>query len=505
MSNSSSPALRVVNLAKTFGGARALKDISLEIAPGEIHGLVGENGSGKSTFVKILSGYHSPEPGGVIEVGGNELSFGKPADSHAAGLRFVHQDLGLIDDLNCAENLALGRGFDTAFGRRIRWRSEHEAARRALAALGYEIDVRRPIGRLSVSERTAIAVARAVSDHGGRTHVIVLDEPTVNLPKAEIQRLFRLLRLIRDRGVALIFISHHLEEIFELADRVTVLRDGEVVVSRSVTELNHDSLIELMLGRALRAVRSDARAAAGAPVLTASGVCGQVVQDVDLTVHAGEVVGVAGITGSGRDELARLIAGSAPFTGRVAIDGEPLRSNRPDLFIRAGVVGVPAERTVNAALPDHSVRENLTISHLAPYSSFGLLRRSAERTDVRTLLEKFDIRPARPEQPIDSLSGGNQQKVMIARAMRLGPKVLVLDEPTQGVDVGAQAELHRLVRASVENGLGVLACSSSSEELSEIADRVLIMRSGRVVDELTAPLVADDISAATLAKQKETT
>ncbi|SNQ52066.1 Ribose import ATP-binding protein RbsA 2 [Frankia canadensis] len=504
MSSSSSPALRVVNLTKTFGGAQALKGISLEIVPGEIHALVGENGSGKSTFVKILSGYHSPESGGVVEVGGAALSFGDAEASQTAGLRFVHQDLGLIDELTCAENLAIGRGFDTAFGRRIRWRREHEAARAALASLGYEIDPRRPVGHLSVSERTAVAIARAVSVHGGQTHVVVLDEPTVNLPRAEIQRLFRLLRLLRDRGVALIFISHHLEEIFELADRVTVLRDGEVVATRPVSELDHDTLIEAMLGRALRTVRGDVRSDVGAAVLTVRGVSGEVVRDVDLTVRAGEVVGVAGITGSGRDELARLVGGGAPFVGHIDAGGQPLRPNRPDLFIRAGVVSVPAERKANAALPEHSVRENLTISDLTPYTRWKVLRRSAERSDVRTLLETFHIRPTLPEQPVDALSGGNQQKVMIARAMRLEPRVLVLDEPTQGVDVGAQAELHRLVRGSLATGLGVLACSSNSEELSEIADRVLIMRGGQVVDELTAPLSADDISAATLAKQKET-
>ena len=498
------PALSVQGLAKSFGGAKALRGVNVEIAPGEIHALVGENGSGKSTLVKSLSGFHTPDPGGIVRVGGNDLTFGDPDASRAAGLRFVHQDLGLVEELSCTENLALGRGFTTGFGRRIHWRAEHEAAKQALNSLGYQIDVRRPIGRLSVSERTAVAIARATSTQHGHTHLIVLDEPTVNLPKAEIDRMLDLFRVIRDRGVALIFISHHLDEIFELADRVTVLRDGEVVASRAVAELDQDSLIELMLGRSLRTVQGLRASSAGAPVLTATGVSGQVVRDVSFTVHAGEVVGIAGITGSGRDELARLISGGERFTGRVEVDGRSLPTNRPDAFIRAGVVAVPADRKPNAVLPEHTVRENITISDLSPYLSWGALRRSAERSDVRTLLDNFDIRPANQEGLIGSLSGGNQQKVMLARAMRLHPRVLLLDEPTQGVDVGAQAEVHRLIRSSVAEGLGVLACSSSSEELSEIADRVLIMRGGRVVNELSAPLRADDISAATLSAQKET-
>jgi ribose transport system ATP-binding protein len=502
--NTSTSALSVVNIAKSFGGAAALKGIDLDIAPGEIRALVGENGSGKSTLVKILSGFHSPDPGGNVRVGGRKLAFGDPDASRAAGLRFVHQDLGLVEELDCAENLALGSGFDTGVGGRIHWRAERASARDVLRSLGYDIDVRRPVGQLSVSERTAVAVARAISTRHGQAHVIVLDEPTVNLPKVEIERLFRLLRTIRDRGVALILISHHLDEIFDLADRVTVLRDGEVVANRDVRDLDHDRLVELMLGRRLVAVGTRRASEATRPVLTATGLHGGTIDDVSLTVHAGEVVGIAGITGSGRDELARLLAGADRCAGTISVDDQVLPNGRPDRFIAAGVVGVPAERKTNAALPAHTVRENLTISDLRPFRLWGFVRRSAERSDVQSLVREFDIRPSRPEALIDSLSGGNQQKVMIARAMRLKPKVLVLDEPTQGVDVGAQAEVHRLIRASVNHGLGVLACSSSSEELSEIADRVLVMRDGRIVAELTPPIDADEISAATLATYKET-
>ncbi|MDX6286683.1 MAG: ribose transport system ATP-binding protein [Frankiales bacterium] len=502
-SKSVTPAVSVTGLSKTFGTTRVLRDVALEIVPGEIHALVGENGSGKSTVVKILSGFHLPDDGSTVLIDGTELAFGSSAASSAAGLRFVHQDLGLVLDLSTVDNLALGNGYRTGFGQRIRWREEIRGAKQALDQLGYTVDITRPVAELTPSERTAVAIARAVAGGAG-AKCLVLDEPTVNLPAAETQRLFDLLRRLRDTGVAIVFISHHFDEIFELADRVTVLRDGQWVATEPIGALTHDGLVELMLGRPLDIEHSgEATHEMGEVVLDLNGVSGASARRVDLEVHAGEVVGVAGITGSGREAVARMVAGGLDFRGELTLLGKRLSPNRPDLAFRSGLASVPADRRTNAVLPGQSIRENLTISRVSPYVIKGFLRRSRETSDVMTLLQMFDVRPRKPEADIGALSGGNQQKCMIARALRLNPRVLVLDEPTQGVDVGAQAAIHALILEAAAAGTAVLVCSSVSEELAEICDRVVVMSGGTSTKVLHRPLNPDQITAATLAVREE--
>ncbi|MDF2443067.1 MAG: ribose transport system ATP-binding protein [Subtercola sp.] len=499
-------ALEVSNVSKTFENSRVLKNIDLRLKPGEIHALVGENGSGKSTLVKILAGIYTSDDDGEVLVAGAALPFGSPSGSEAAGLSFVHQDLGLVESLGVVDNLALGPGYRTGRTGTINWRREERAAREALLAVGYDIDVTSLVGDLAISERTALAIARALSSRNHTKHVLILDEPTANLPGAEVERLFALLRRLSSSGLAILFISHHFDEIFALADYATVLRDGAVVATTRVGDVQEDELVELMLGRKLEPVEFAAAAIESRDIVfTARNLTGEIVDGVDFSVHSGEVLGIAGLTGTGRDELARLLSGDLPYTGTVEVEGVALTPARPDRALGVGLAYVPAERKLNALLPDMNVRENLTISNVKPFLRRGALNKAVEEADTMTWLDRLDVRPRSARAAIDTLSGGNQQKVVIARALRLDPKVLVLDEPTQGVDVGAQAEIYRLVRESASAGLGAVICSSSSEELAQIADRVLVFWNGRIVTELTAPINPDQITAECLRSRLERT
>ncbi|WP_192810216.1 sugar ABC transporter ATP-binding protein [Actinomadura rudentiformis] len=496
-------ALRVKGLSKTFPGQRALADVDLDIAPGEIRGLVGQNGSGKSTLIKVLAGYHAPDPGAAVEVAGMALHLGAPGAGDAAGLRFVHQDLGLVPSLDTVDNLALGRGYETGPTGLVRWRRERVAARSALERLGYDFSVRRPVGELSVSERTAVAVARALSRHATPPRVLVLDEPTANLPDTEVDRLFSLVRSVRDSGVAVLFVSHHLDEVFVLCDTVSVLRDGRHVATVPVFGLEENALVELMIGRRLE--QHDAPAsvagAAGEVVVTVSELTGAVLAGVSFEVRAGEVVGIAGITGSGREEITSAIFGGVPRGGTVSVAGTALPPSRPDLSMAAGIGLVPAERHANAAFLEHSLRENVSIADHGPFRRHGLLSRGRERSDVAAWLERLDVRPPGTERRLDALSGGNQQKVVLARWLRRTPRVLLLDEPTQGVDVGAKEEIHTLVDRAAAGGAGVVVASSDDTELARLCGRVIVLRGGRAAEELHRPdLDADRITALTVRK-----
>ena len=496
-----SPVLTVTTLSKSFNGVRVLKDVSLTLEPGEIRALVGQNGCGKSTLIKILAGFYTPDDGGAAAVDGEELQFSSGAASEQAGLRFVHQDLGLVDSLDTVDNLALGKGYPSFKGR-IRWRPERRRAREALAELGYDFDVTKPVADLAMSERTAVAVARALSPMGPPPKVLVLDEPTANLPNAEAERLYALAKRVASTGVAVMFVSHHFDEVFELADTVTVIRDGAHVITREVKGMTEDGLIEQVIGRALAPFDRDVVAVERGPVvLEAVGLTGSALRGVDITIHAGEVVGVAGITGSGRDELAPALFGGVPRQGVVRVDGAVLPSARPDRSIAMGIGLVPAERRSNAAFMRDTVRENVTVSKPGNNMVGGFLRQGRERSDVNEWLERLDVRPRKTEYAMSALSGGNQQKVILARWLRMDPTLLILDEPTQGVDVGAKADIHSRVDEAASRGTGVLVVSTDHEELVRLCHRVLILRRGRVVEELTGGQLDNDlITAATIGR-----
>jgi ribose transport system ATP-binding protein len=493
--------LAIRGLRKSFTGQRAVDDVSLRLRAGEIRALVGKNGCGKSTLIKVLAGFHLPDAGQVT-LDGRPLSFGDAEGAEAAGLRFVHQDLGLVGTLDAVDNLALGRGYRHVRGGRISWRRERRDAEQALRDLGYTIDLTVPVARLTMSERTAIAIARAVSDRRAAARVLVLDEPTANMPADEVARLFELIRSLRAGGMAVLYVSHHLQEIFELADTVTVMRDGRHVATRPMAGLDEDQLVELMIGRRLAAAPpvSAAERAIGDTLISVRDLRTDVLRSVDLDVHAGEVVGVTGITGSGREQLAMALFGGVFRKGTVTVGGRVVAAGRPDLSVAAGMGFVPSDRHANAALLEAPLRENLTLVDVRPAVSRGVLRKGRERADVQVWLERLSIDPPEPERPMGKLSGGNQQKVVLARWLRQSPRVLVLDDPTQGVDVGAKSEIHAIVGQLAARGTGVLLVSSDEAELAGVCDRVLVLSGGRVSRELRGPgLSPDDVSAATLA------
>lgn len=498
------PVLSVRNASKVFGGHLALDHVSLDIEPGEVRALVGQNGCGKSTLIKILAGFHAPEEGTEVFVDGRQLDLSNANASEQLGLRFVHQDLGMVWNMDAVDNMALSAGYATGPTRTIRWRKARARARFALAELGYTIDVRKWVGQLQMSERTAIAIARALSSSGTPARVLILDEPTANLPGPEASRLHELVRRVASTGMAVLFVSHHFDEVFEMADTVTVLRDGKYVDTRRVADITEDQLIELVIGRQLTAFdREGTVRDHGAAVLDVSDLRGHTTEGVSFSVHAGEVVGFAGITGSGREEVATLIFGGRSRHGEVKVDGEVLPPNRPDISVDRSVAMVPADRHANATLMQHALGENVTIVDPGRHWKFGILRRRSERADVRGWLTKLDVKPARPEYTMAQMSGGNQQKVIIARWLRQEPRVLILDEPTQGVDVGSKADIHRFVDEAAAQGSAVLVASSDHEELVRVCDRVMVLRRGKVVLTLSGhELTADRLTAATIGRDQ---
>jgi ribose transport system ATP-binding protein len=488
-----------------FGEHLALDRVDLTVEPAEIRALMGANGSGKSSFVKVLAGLYRPMAQARIRVAGQDLALGVVGPADELGLRFVHQDLGLVETLDTVDNLAMGHGYRHRRAGMIAWRQEARSAASALEALGYEIDVRRPVGELTASERTAIAVARALSPRRTTARMLVLDEPTANLPAAEANRLFDLIRRVRDSGTAILFISHHLAEIFAIADSVTVLRDGRLVTTQPTSSLSEDELVTHVIGRELARELEHHQGPAedAGEALSVRGLQARVLAGIDLTVKKGEIVGVAGITGSGREELAGALFGDIPRSGEVRVGQRPVRDQRPDISMKMGLVLVPADRRQNAAFMEGSLRENITVIDTSANTVKGFISARKERREVNGWLQKLSVVPRRSEARLETLSGGNQQKVMLARCLRQTPKVLILDDPTQGVDVGSKAEIHRLIRKAAHDGTAVLVISTDDEELVGLCARVVVLREGAIRDELTAAeLTIERLTGSTVGVQR---
>jgi ribose transport system ATP-binding protein len=476
-------ALTLEHLSKVFEGQRALDDVSLEVRAGEVHALLGQNGSGKSTLIKVLSGYHQPEPGGTASLRGEPFELGSAAAARAGGLRFIHQDHGLVGALDAVDNLALGAGYHG------RWwladRRERRAAERVLRQYGVEIDVTVPVQALTPAQQGMVAIAKAL--HGlGDEGVLVLDEATAALPAEEVRELFRLLRTLRERGVTIVYVTHRLNEVFELADRVTVLRDGRRVGTYRVADLDHDALVEAIIGRPLESAYPELPAPASDVVLELAGLSGDGVEDLSLQVRRGEVVGVTGLVGSGYESVASLAFGAVERdAGEVRVGGEPVGAT-PQAAIAGGLAFAPADRRRFGAIPTWTVRENLTLPALRSRWLSG--RR--ERAEAVTWINSVKLSPPNPELLFSALSGGNQQKVVIARWLRCHPRAYLFDEPTNGVDVGAKRAIYEEVARVAADGAAVLISSADAEELCAVSDRVAVFRDGRIA----RTLVGDDVT-----------
>lgn len=483
------PALRVEKVSKTFPGQRALDSVSLDVAAGEVHALLGENGSGKSTLIKVLAGYHFPDPGSRVEVGGQELAMASPSASGDAGLRFVHQHLAVVGALNAVENIALEAGF--ARGAFIDWKAQAAYTRELLGRLQFEMDIWRPLEQCKPVERSAVAIARALRTDGQEVRMVVLDEPTASLPAPEVAQLFRVIGELRRAGVAVLYVTHRLSEVFEIADRVTVLRDGKKQATEAIGDLTHERLVELIVGRNLAELRdAPAREKVAPPadapmVLAARGLVSGLLDGFDLDVRRGEIVGVVGTLGSGREEVARSLIGALPVLGgSVAVNGATVHRLSPRRAVRHGLVLATGNTQPGSAVAAFNVRENLTLASLGRLTRWGNVRRRVERTVARRWVTALDVRPTDISRPYEMLSGGNQQKVIMGRWLNAEPTVLVLEEPTAGVDVGARQAIYELVAERAASGLAVVVCSSDLEDVVSICDRALVLREGRVITEL---------------------
>ena len=471
--------LSVRGLSKSFGGVRALADVSLHVDRGEVLGLVGENGAGKSTLIRILSGAHAPDAG-TVTVGGEDVAHLSPTRARALGIAVIYQQPALLPDLSVAENLALGDEPEGLF-RRVDWPARRRRAVDLLARLGLAIDPDRPARTLSMPEKQLCEIARAL---GASARVLVLDEPTASLSVTEVETLLALLRGLRAQGLAIVYVSHRLPEVFAIADRVTVLRDGAVVETRAARDLDHATLIRLMVGRELAAEAPRTPGNVGALALEArrlgSGAAG--VHDVSLALRAGEVVGLFGLVNSGRTELARILAGLTPAdAGELQVAGAPAVLESPRHAAALGIAHVPEDRRQHGVVLPMSVAANCTLSVLPRMTRRGLLDRQREDALARDWVERLQVKTSSLRAEVETLSGGNQQKVALARALATGPRVLILDEPTQGVDVGAKAEIHARVAELARDGLAVLVISSDVPELLTLCDRIAVMCDGTIV------------------------
>ncbi len=514
--DASAPArqrLEVVHLSKAFGPTRALRDVALRVAPGELHGLVGQNGCGKSTLVKILTGVYPPDPGADIAVDGRRLALPiRPADQRQAGVAVVHQNLGLVDDRTVWENVRLGRYQAGRVLRRINRRDEQRAVEEVLARLGRPLDVGQPVAGLSAEDRAAVAIARAMQDHQPGGGLIIFDESTRALGAAARARFFALIRSLIDRGASVLLISHQLEEIVAATDRVTVLRDGAVVEGGLITaEVDEAALTRMMLGRHLVTHGRVDSHAQDSVVAAVRGLAAGPVTGFGLDVKRGEIVGLTGLIGSGFQEVAEALGGARRAeAGQLSVAGQVIALDRrrgsTEEFIAAGVAFVPERRLDQGLAAELSLAANLTLPRVRRRG--GRLRIGArwQAGETAAMIAKLDIRPPRPELPVGTLSGGNQQKVLLAKWLAGQPNLLVLHEPTQAVDVGARHGLIDAIRDAARAGCGVLIASVDAADLAVLCDRVLVFRDGRVTAELTGDLDQDSIVQATfgLAGRQET-
>ena len=477
------PALEMRNISKQYPGVRALDDVSLSVAPGEIHALLGENGAGKSTMMKILAGAQSKDSGEIL-LNGTVVQIDSPQKAMSLGISIIYQEFNLVPYLSAGENIYLGREPRAAIPGFVDFKKLYADAQAVLDKLGVKIDARAPVNTLSVAGQQMVEIAKATSK---KSNIIVMDEPSATLTDHELRALFSLMLQLKSEGVSIVYISHRLEEIVEVCDRATIMRDGRNVATKDVKDLTREEIIRLMVGRELK----DAIPKVAAPLgdialevkhLTRKGV----LNDISFTVRKGEVLGIAGLVGAGRTETARVIFGADPMdSGSIEVFGKPVRIRSPQDAIRHGIGLVTEDRKQQGLVLGMVVRENTTLANLDFLSSLGFIRRGEERQVAEKYKSDLAIKTPTIEQTVHNLSGGNQQKVVLAKWLFTGSKILIFDEPTRGIDVGAKSEIYKLMNELAKNGVAIIMISSELPEVLGMSDRILVMHEGRLTGELS--------------------
>ena len=491
--------LELKGLTKSFAGVRVLSSVDLAIRRGEVHALIGQNGSGKSTLIKIISGYHAPDSGEIVVRGESVPLPIRPGEADRLGLRFLHQDVGVVRTLTVLENLRVGRYQATRFGR-LDWREERRRARTSLKALGLGIEPNAVVKDVPAAERALIGFARAIQDMDHeRGQVLILDEPTAFLPGPSVEKVFAVIRDIAERGSSVVFVSHRLDEVIRISDRVSILRDGQRVDTVVTSRTSQRRLVSDMLGRELDVLYPQRTAAQGRRrVLRVQNLTGRVANGVSFEAHQGEILGLTGLLGMGHDEIPYLLFGAQRArSGEVALDKRRLDGLSPAVAMRAGMAFLPADRQRQSGIPRATLLENVSMTS-APGArlNFGA-RRDDERSSVLSVLQRFDVRPAEPERMLATLSGGNQQKALLGKWLQTSPSVLLLHEPTQGVDIGSRKQILQTIAEAASAGTTVIIASAEYEELANLCHRVLVFRDGRTVQELSG----DHLTEARIAEQ----
>ena len=484
VSENTAPVVRLAGVSKGFPGVAALTDVSFDLRAGEVHALLGENGAGKSTLIKVLAGVHTPDAG-HIEIDGQRVALEGPAHAQRLGIATIHQELLQFPDLTVAENIFLGHA-PLRSGLRIDWEAMRSKAAELLAQLGaQDIGVDTVVGSLSVGNRQRVEIAKALALEA---RVLVMDEPTAALTAHDAERLFATVRTLCSQGVAIAYISHRLAEIFELAQQVTVLRDGQRVATELVADIDRDRLVNMMVGRAVEAMYPRGSHTPAGPALAVRGLRRhERDQPIDLTVRAGEIVGLAGLVGAGRSELAQALFGiEPPYAGAIEVDGQPVEIHRPQDAIACGLGYIPEDRGLQGLIREMDVTANSTLAILEQISAMMVIDSAHEDEIAADVIKRFGVRTPSARQLVGKLSGGNQQKIVIGKWLATRPKVLIMDEPTRGIDVGAKSEIHALMVELASQGMGILMISSELPEVIGMSDRVVVMRGGVLVGEFAA-------------------
>lgn len=474
--------LELDHISKTFPGVKALSDVHFDILPGEVHALVGENGAGKSTLIKIMSGVYQPDKGGVIRVNGKETNISGTIDAIRQGIAVIYQDFSLFGNLTAAENIGINGAIDKN-RLVVNWKKMYQEAKKALEIVGADIDPSVTLGNLSVAKQQMVAIASAIAQDA---KMIIMDEPTSSLSKTEIDKLFEIIGTLKKKNIAVMFVSHKLDEIFRVSDRITVFRDGRYISTAKSGEVNTDQLISMMVGRKVldknyANLEKKNGVALEVNRLTKEGNF----KDISFRLFKGEVLGITGLVGAGRSEMAQAIFGiNRADSGEILVDGEKVRINSPTDAMNAGIAYIPENRQTQGLIQDQTVESNIALPLLKHYTNrIGLVKRGNQRAFAEKWIDRLDVRPKNPELLAMQLSGGNQQKVVLAKWIAADARILIVDEPTNGVDIGAKAEIHSIIREIAAAGTSVILISSELPEILSVSDRILVMRRGRIAGE----------------------